>query len=124
MEFDNTYELLQKILGKVNELEERVQRLETKRRDSLPPVDKKYSDRDDLYIEARQYVIEAGYASASLLQRRLSIGYARAARLINMLEEDGVVGPSQGAQPREVLIDFPSDPNDNKDDNEIENLKY
>lgn len=44
-----------------------------------------------------------GKASASLLQRRLAIGYARAARLLDMLEESGVVGPQQGSKPREVL---------------------
>ena len=49
-------------------------------------------------------VIEAKKASASLLQRRLRVGYARAARLIDMLEEGGVVGPGEGAKPREILI--------------------
>jgi S-DNA-T family DNA segregation ATPase FtsK/SpoIIIE len=49
-------------------------------------------------------VIEARKASASLLQRRLKIGYARAARLLDILEERGIIGPSQGAKPREVYI--------------------
>ena len=49
-------------------------------------------------------VIEARKASASLLQRRLRLGYARAARLIDMLEERGVVGPGEGAKPREILM--------------------
>ena len=60
---------------------------------------------DQLYEEARRIVIEARKASASLLQRRLRIGYARAARLIDMLEEKGVVGPGEGAKPREVYFD-------------------
>lgn len=60
---------------------------------------------DQLYEEARRIVIEARKASASLLQRRLRIGYARAARLIDMLEENGVVGPGEGAKPREVYFD-------------------
>ena len=60
---------------------------------------------DPLYGEAKKVVIQNKRASASLLQRRLRIGYARAARLIDMLEERGVVGPSQGAKPREVYID-------------------
>jgi S-DNA-T family DNA segregation ATPase FtsK/SpoIIIE len=60
---------------------------------------------DPLYEEAKRIVIEAKKASASLLQRKLRIGYARAARLIDMLEERGVVGPSQGAKPREVYLD-------------------
>ena len=49
-------------------------------------------------------IIESRKASASLLQRRLRIGYARAARLIEMLEERGIVGPGEGAKPREVYI--------------------
>jgi DNA segregation ATPase FtsK/SpoIIIE, S-DNA-T family len=59
---------------------------------------------DELYEEARDLVIESGKASTSLLQRRLRLGYARAARLIDMLEERGVVGPGEGAKPREILI--------------------
>ena len=59
---------------------------------------------DPLYDEAKRLVISAGKASSSLLQRRLRVGYARAARLIDMLEENGVVGPSHGAKPREVYI--------------------
>lgn len=59
---------------------------------------------DELYEEAKRVVIRARKASASLLQRRLKIGYARAARLLDMLEENGIVGPSQGAKPRDVYI--------------------
>jgi S-DNA-T family DNA segregation ATPase FtsK/SpoIIIE len=57
---------------------------------------------DPLYEEAKKLVIEAKKASASLLQRRLRVEYARAARLIDMLEEKGVVGPGEGAKPREI----------------------
>ena len=57
---------------------------------------------DPLYEEAKKIVIEAKKASASLLQRRLRVGYARAARLIDMLEEKKVVGPGEGAKPREI----------------------
>jgi len=64
---------------------------------------------DPLYERAKEIVIEAGKASASLLQRRLRIGYARAARLIDMLEERGVVGPADGAKPREVYIQKETD---------------
>jgi len=60
---------------------------------------------DPLYEEAKRVVIEAGKASASLLQRKLRIGYARAARLIDILEERGVVGPGEGAKPREVYLE-------------------
>jgi S-DNA-T family DNA segregation ATPase FtsK/SpoIIIE len=59
---------------------------------------------DPLYEEAKRVVIEAKKASASLLQRRLKIGYARAARLLDILEKRGVVGPPRGAKPREVYI--------------------
>lgn len=59
---------------------------------------------DDMYEEARAVVVEAGKASASYLQRKLRVGYARAARLLDMLEERGVIGPGEGAKPREVLV--------------------
>ena len=59
---------------------------------------------DDLFQEAADTVIRSGKASASLLQRRLRIGYARAARLLDILEERGVVGPADGARPRSVLV--------------------
>lgn len=65
--------------------------------------DEKSADDDDLYEDARQTVIEAGKASTSYLQRKLGVGYARAAKLIDMLEERGVIGPGSGAKPREVL---------------------
>src|SRR3990167_4182701 len=59
---------------------------------------------DELYNEARQLVIQAGKASASLMQRRLKVGYARAARLLDLLEEQWVIGPPDGAKPRDVLV--------------------
>lgn len=59
---------------------------------------------DSLYEDAAQTVIEAGKASASLLQRRLRVGYARAARLIEALEDQGIVGPADGSRPRDVLV--------------------
>ena len=60
-------------------------------------------DDDEMYEEARICVIEAGKASTSYLQRKLKLGYARAARLMDKLEERGVIGPGDGAKPREVL---------------------
>ncbi|MFA5777304.1 MAG: DNA translocase FtsK 4TM domain-containing protein [Parcubacteria group bacterium] len=59
---------------------------------------------DSLFEEAKRVVSEAGKASASLLQRRLRVGYSRAARLLDLLEEQGIVGPPDGAKPREVYI--------------------
>lgn len=61
------------------------------------------ADDDDLYEEAKEVVIHAGKASTSYLQRKLRIGYARAARLIDILEERGIIGPGEGAKPREVI---------------------
>ena len=60
-------------------------------------------DYDELYDEAVEFVCSLGYASASLLQRHFKIGYNRAARLIEMMEKEGIVGPAQGSKPREVL---------------------
>lgn len=59
---------------------------------------------DELLGEARDLVVQAGKASASLLQRRLKVGYARAARLLDLLEAEGSIGPADGAKPRDVLI--------------------
>ena len=64
---------------------------------------------DELYDDARQVVIDAGKASTSYLQRKLRIGYARAARLIDMLEDRGVIGPAEGSHPREILEDADDD---------------
>lgn len=61
-------------------------------------------DDDQLYPQAEEIIIQAGKASASYLQRRLRIGYARAARLLDFLESRGVVGPADGSKPREVLV--------------------
>jgi len=63
------------------------------------------SDQEDsLYDEAKKIVIQSGKASSSLLQRRLRVGYSRAARLIDMLEERGIIGEADGAKPREILV--------------------
>lgn len=59
---------------------------------------------DDMYKDALRVVIESRKASTSLLQRRLRIGYARAARIIEEMEEQGVIGPADGSRPRDVLI--------------------
>lgn len=77
---------------------------------------------DELYSEAKQAVIDAGKASTSYLQRKLRVGYARAARLMDILEERGVIGPADGSKPREV---FESDSEnddimDNSDDTTLD----
>ena len=62
------------------------------------------SDTDPMYKQAVEVVIDAGQASTSLLQRRCKLGYARAARIMDEMEQNGVIGPSEGAKPRAVLI--------------------
>ena len=62
--------------------------------------------RDPMMNEAIKCVIEAGQASTSLLQRRLRLGYARAGRLIDEMEQMGIVGPHEGSKPRQVLITY------------------
>jgi S-DNA-T family DNA segregation ATPase FtsK/SpoIIIE len=62
-------------------------------------------EEDELYQDAVRIIIQARRASVSMLQRRLKVGYARAARLIDMMEEEGVVGPYRGSKVREVLVD-------------------
>lgn len=68
---------------------------------AIPSTD---DEEDSHYEEAKQIVIQAGKASTSLLQRRLRVGYSRAARLMDILEERGIIGPQDGAKPREVLV--------------------
>lgn len=70
---------------------------------SVPGYDNDASE-EPLYNEMVEFVVKAGKASASLLQRRFKIGYNRAARAIDLLEERGIIGASNGAKPREVLI--------------------
>jgi S-DNA-T family DNA segregation ATPase FtsK/SpoIIIE len=62
-------------------------------------------EKDDLYDEASRIVVSSGQASISYLQRRLRIGFSRAARLVDMMEIDGLVSPGTGGRPREVLVD-------------------
>lgn len=67
-------------------------------------VEKSHEDTDELFQEAVTVVMDSGQASISMLQRRLRIGYARAARLIDEMEERGIVGGYEGTKPREILI--------------------
>lgn len=60
--------------------------------------------QDELYEQAVQIILEAKQASVSLLQRRMRVGYTRAARLIDSMEARGVIGPYEGSKPREVLV--------------------
>lgn len=77
--------------------------LEKQRHESgIPGFEGDGGDDDELVAQAVEVVQSAGKASASLLQRRLRIGYARAARMLDILEDKGIVGPGEGAKPREV----------------------
>ncbi len=63
------------------------------------------NEKDELYDEALRVILETRQASVSVLQRRLRLGYGRASRIIDMMEQEGIVGPFQGSRPREILID-------------------
>lgn len=73
---------------------------------------------DDMYMEAKAAVEEAGRASTSYLQRKLRIGYSRAARLMDLLEEKGVIGPADGSRPRDVLSRGGSAPSEHMEEDE------
>jgi S-DNA-T family DNA segregation ATPase FtsK/SpoIIIE len=62
-------------------------------------------EKDELYEKALELILLTGQASASYLQRKLKLGYARAARIIDQMEQEGIVGPSEGSKPREFLVD-------------------
>ncbi|MFP4081793.1 MAG: DNA translocase FtsK [Candidatus Aminicenantes bacterium] len=68
-------------------------------------VEMESEERDDLFDKAVELVLLTGQASASYLQRKLKLGYARAARIIDQMEQEGIVGPSEGSKPREILVD-------------------
>jgi len=67
-------------------------------------------EKDELYDEAVKVILQTRQASVSMLQRRLGLGYTRAARLVDMMEEEGIVGPYRGSKPREILVDKDSLP--------------
>jgi S-DNA-T family DNA segregation ATPase FtsK/SpoIIIE len=61
-------------------------------------------ERDELFDEAVRFVVQSGQASTSMLQRRFRIGFSRAGRLVDMMEQDGIVGPADGSKSREILV--------------------
>ena len=74
------------------------------------PISNDVEEYDDpLYNDVVEFVVTSGKASASLLQRRFKVGYNRAARIIDLLEERGIIGPQNGSKPREVLVKLESD---------------
>jgi S-DNA-T family DNA segregation ATPase FtsK/SpoIIIE len=71
--------------------------------DKKGPEDLEF-EKDDLYDEAARVVVQSGQVSISYLQRKLRIGFSRAARLVDMMEAEGLVSPATGGKPREVLV--------------------
>jgi S-DNA-T family DNA segregation ATPase FtsK/SpoIIIE len=71
---------------------------------SRQPDSAMITEKDELYEMAKQLVLNTGQASTSLLQRRLRLGYGRAARILDLMEQEGVIGPPQGSRPREILV--------------------
>jgi len=61
-------------------------------------------DRDTMFLDAVRTVLQEGQCSITLIQRRLRLGYARAARIVDMMQQDGIIGPADGSKPREVLV--------------------
>ncbi|MBQ5443246.1 MAG: DNA translocase FtsK, partial [Oscillospiraceae bacterium] len=68
------------------------------------PAEPAEDDGDEMLPAAIEVVLETGQASVSMLQRRLKLGYSRAARLVDQMEERGIVGPFEGSKPRQLLI--------------------
>jgi len=83
--------------------EEFLEPIHDKEEGNPPEEDEETAELDAVYEEAVRIVVESGKASTSLLQRRLRLGYGRAARLIDMMQKDGIVSAPDGARPREVL---------------------
>jgi S-DNA-T family DNA segregation ATPase FtsK/SpoIIIE len=83
--------------------EEFLEPIQDKDQEEVPVDEEEAAELDSVYEDAVRIVVESGKASTSLLQRRLRLGYGRAARLIDMMEKDGIVGSPDGARPREVL---------------------
>jgi S-DNA-T family DNA segregation ATPase FtsK/SpoIIIE len=81
-------------------------------------LDKEAGEDDDMYDEARRIVTEAGKASTSYIQRKLRVGYSRAARLMDLLEERGIIGPADGSKPRSVIGAEPSEATGGEGDEE------
>jgi S-DNA-T family DNA segregation ATPase FtsK/SpoIIIE len=61
-------------------------------------------ERDTMYVDAVKLVLQEGMCSITLIQRRMRLGYARAARIVDTMEQEGIVGPADGSKPRELLV--------------------
>lgn len=90
--------------GIMAEIERQAEIVSSNDKNSAPETDDDGGDRDDKLEEAIEFVVTAGQASTSALQRHLKLGYGRAARIIDTMEKMGVVGPYEGSKPRQVLM--------------------
>lgn len=88
----------------IYEIEKAVQDKENGGKAAQPSGEDKFKDYDELLPQAADIIFETNQASVSMLQRRLKLGYARAARIVDQLEEVGVLGPFEGSKPRQIVI--------------------
>ncbi len=103
---NNTKKEIENLKTEISGLKIRIRRIEGYLLSSFSdPAEYIHEDNspDELFKEAKEVVREYDRASASLIQRRLSIGYSRASRILDQLETAGVVGPAEGSKPREVF---------------------
>ena len=102
---DDAQKIIEELKTEIVSLKIRLARVERFIQDSPDPKEYILPETDDSLLEEAKLIVgQYDRASASLLQRKLSIGYARAARLLDMLEKAGNVGPGKGSEPREVLL--------------------
>ena len=86
------------------EIERQAEIVSSGDKNAAPEEETNGDDRDDKLDDAIEFVVTAGQASTSALQRHLKLGYGRAARIIDTMEKMGVVGPYEGSKPRQVLM--------------------
>ena len=98
------HNVIQHVKGQVEDVEYAGEVMNTIEKGNLPQAGGKDDDGDELLQEAIECVVSAGQASVSMLQRRFRIGYNRAARIVDMMEARGIVGPQDGSRPRQVLM--------------------
>ena len=86
------------------EMIDNMEKMVAKEKSSAASSSEGGEQKDEMLTKAIEVVVEAGQASTSLLQRRLKLGYARAARIIDQMEERGIIGGYEGSKPRTILI--------------------
>ena len=88
----------------IRQIEQNAQQNEKGSSPQNDPVNAQTDTGDELFPAAVEVILETGQASVSMLQRRLKLGYSRAARLVDQMEQRGIVGPFEGSKPRQLLI--------------------